>query len=310
MNRIGRRLAAIAVLLGSAGVLGACSGDAGDAGGGGSGSRTVAAGDTLPGSQGGDDGPSGLAHVHGVGRDPGDDSILLATHYGLWRVAEAGEPELVGDHRHDLMGFSVVGAEHFVASGHPNGAPSLPSHLGLIESTDAGRTWKSVSLLGDVDFHALHASADQTWGWDSTTGRLMVSDDQEDWDVRAREVVIVDFAVSPEREDTVVASMPVSETELEVRRSTDGGREFTAVEDGPQLARLTWGSGGLFGFDLEGAVWRSSDEGKAWRRVGEVGELPQAVAATDDELLAATKGAVQRSTDGGRTWKRVVEFDA
>lgn len=308
MSHVGR-LAAIAVLLGSAGVVGACSGSAQDAGGSDSRPDTVAAGDTLPASEGAEDRPSGLAHVHGVGRDPRDGSILLATHYGLWRAGEAGEPELVGDYRHDLMGFSVVGAAHFVASGHPNGAPSLPSHLGLIESTDAGRTWKSVSLLGDVDFHALHASADQTWGWDSTTGRLMVSGDREEWDVRARDVMIVDFAVSPGREDTVVASMPVSETELQMRRSTDGGREFTPVDDAPQLARLTWGGNGLFGFDLEGLVWRSSNDGKSWQRVGEVGELPQAVAATDDELLAATRGAVQRSADGGRTWKRVVEFE-
>lgn len=299
------------MLLASTAALAACSaGDGSDARGGDSDASAVSAGDVLPTSEGAADGPSGLAHVHGVGRNPDDDSILLATHYGLWRVDDGGDPELVGDYRHDLMGFSVVGPDHFVASGHPNGAPSLPSHLGLIESTDGGETWKSISLLGEVDFHALHASGDQTWGWDSTTGRLMASGDRKDWDVRARRVVVIDFAVSPEREDTVVASMPISETELEVRRSTDGGRQFTRVEGAPQLARLTWAASGLIGFGIEGDVWRSQDEGRTWRRVGEVGELPQAVAATDEELLAATTGAVQRSTDGGRTWERVSEFDA
>jgi hypothetical protein len=31
----------------------------------------------------------------------------------------------------------------------------LPPLLGLIESRDAGETWKPISLLGKVDFHAL-----------------------------------------------------------------------------------------------------------------------------------------------------------
>lgn len=309
MTRPGRRLAAVALLIGSAVALGACSSGGTGSTGGGSGSGAVAAGDTLPASEVGEGGPSGLAHVHGVGRNPGDDSLLLATHYGLWRVAGGGSPELVGEYRHDLMGFSVVGADHFVASGHPNGAPSLPSHLGLIESTDAGETWKSVSLLGEADFHALKASQAHTWGWDSTTGRLMTSSDRRDWDVRAKETAIIDFAVSSQSGDTIVASMPVSQTELELRRSTDGGRTFTPVDDAPQLARLAWGAKALFGFDLKGGVWSSKD-GSKWRRVGTVGELPQAVAATEEELLAATTGAVQRSTNGGRTWERVTKFKA
>lgn len=62
------------------------------------------------------------------------------------------------------MALTVVGRDRFLASGHPDPRdPRLrrrgrPPLLGLIESTDAGRPWSSISLLGDADFHALAAA--------------------------------------------------------------------------------------------------------------------------------------------------------
>lgn len=280
-----------------------------DKAGGGSGSSPVSEGDRLPASAAGDGAPSGLEHVHGVGRNPADGSVMLATHYGLWRLEEGAEAELVGEYRHDLMGFSVVGADHFVASGHPNGAPDLPPHLGLIETTDGGSTWRSVSLLGKVDFHALHAGEKQTWGWNSQDGSLMVSDDGSEWDTRAEGMAMLDFAVAPDDPDVLVAGMPVSQTRLELRRSTDGGRTFTPVRDAPQLARFAWSAPEeLVGFDIDGDVHRSKDAGTTWRRTGKLGTFPDAVAASGKELLAAAGGAVHRSTDGGRTWKLLQRY--
>jgi hypothetical protein len=58
----------------------------------------------------------GLAHVHGLGVNPADDLLYVATHFGLWRVDDDGA-ERVGNHYLDLMGFTVVGPDHFVASG-------------------------------------------------------------------------------------------------------------------------------------------------------------------------------------------------
>lgn len=278
-------------------------------GGGGSDASSIAAGDRLPESAGDAGTPSGLEHVHGIGRNPADDRIMLATHYGLWRLADDRTAELVGEYRHDLMGFSVVGADHFIASGHPNGAPELPPHLGLIETTDGGTTWRSVSLMGDVDFHALHAGEQRTWGWNSQDGSLMVSDDLREWTTRAEGVMMLDFAVAPDDPDVLVASMPVSRTKLELRRSADGGRQFRAARDAPQLGRFTWSEPDLLvGFAPDGDVHRSSDAGTTWRRVGTLDAFPDAVAAIEDEVLAAVGGGVHRSTDGGRTWKLIQRY--
>ena len=93
----------------------------------------------------------GLAHVHGLGVDPADGMLLAASHYGVYRLPESGEPELVGA-RQDTMGFTVVGPRHFLGSGHPDpGDTDQSPHLGLIESTDAGQTWRSLSLAGEAD---------------------------------------------------------------------------------------------------------------------------------------------------------------
>jgi len=96
-----------------------------------------------------------VAHVHGLGVDPQDGTLYAGTHHGLIRVPEQGEPTRVADRVQDFMGFTVVGPRHYLASGHPGEGQGGPSSLGLIESTDGGQTWNSVSLAGEADFHVL-----------------------------------------------------------------------------------------------------------------------------------------------------------
>ena len=129
----------------------------------------------APGARATDSGPQ---HVHGVGGNPADGALVIATHTGLFR-AMPGEQRAkrVGDLYQDTMGFTVVGPDRFLGSGHPDARADLPPLLGLIRSEDAGRTWTPVSLLGKADFHVLRAAARQVYGFDSTQARLLVSDD-------------------------------------------------------------------------------------------------------------------------------------
>lgn len=84
----------------------------------------------------------------------------------------------MGDAFHDFMGFTVAGPDHFIGSGHPLLTEELPPLPGLIESTDGGHTWRSASLLGQADFHAMRAAHDAVWGSNSSDGALMVSVDR------------------------------------------------------------------------------------------------------------------------------------
>jgi hypothetical protein len=82
---------------------------------------------------------------------------------------DASEPEPVGESHQDTMGFTIVGPNHFLGSGHPDNL-SQPSLLGLIESKDSGSSWKPISLLGDADFHVLRAVGRRVYGYDASHG--------------------------------------------------------------------------------------------------------------------------------------------
>lgn len=248
----------------------------------------------------GDDGattatPAGMAHVHGLAVDPADGQLLAGTHFGAFRVSEDGELTQFGPVQ-DFMGFSVAGPGHYLASGHPGAEDSGPGNLGLIESTDGGETWKTVSLEGEADFHVLKFRHDRVYG--SSGGQLMVSEDKKNWDTRAS-IPIADLAVSPGDPDTLIVT-----TQQGLGISTDGGRQFQALQGAPGLQLLTWTeNGSLVGVDPNGTVHVSDDGGKTWIERGNAGGQPAALTATEKEIFVATRdGRVVESSDGGATF--------
>lgn len=240
--------------------------------------------------------PAGMAHVHGLAVDPADGQLLAGTHYGAFRVGADGDLEQFGPTQ-DFMGFSVAGPGHYLASGHPGAGQSGPGNLGLIESTDSGRTWRTVSLEGEADFHTLEARHGRVYG--SSAGQLMVSEDKKSWDQRAS-IPIGDLAVSPADPDTLIVT-----TQQGLGVSRDGGRRFEALPDAPALFLLTWTEQGtLVGADANGTVHISEDEGRTWGERGSVGGEPAALTATEDEIFVATRdGKVVESSDGGETFE-------
>ena len=242
-----------------------------------------------------------LAHVHGLGVDPADGALYAASHHGVFRVPEDGKPVKVSETQ-DTMGFTVVGSGHFLGSGHPSPEDTdRPPHLGLIESTDAGRTWTTLSLSGEVDFHALEAKHDRVYGFDSQTQQLMVSTDRKTWDLRAQ-LSLVDFAVDPANPDTLLAT-----TEQGLARSSDGGRTFTPVPNTPTLLLTDWPvESMLVAVTPDGTIQHSSDAGATWTSGGSVPGTPEALAATGtSEIYVATEGGIHRSTDGGNSFTSV-----
>ncbi|MGC9538590.1 F510_1955 family glycosylhydrolase [Streptomyces sp. UG1] len=244
--------------------------------------------------------PSAVAvsHIHGLGIDPADGRLYVATHEGVIAVKDDGSAARVGDTA-DYMGFTVAGPATFLGSGHPAEHSEGHANRGLIKSTDAGRTWQTVSLGGEVDFHALDYAHDTVYGYDSTHGMLRVSkDDGKTWDERA-ELAALDIAVSPEDPDVVLAT-----TENGVARSTDGGKTF-AAGTAPVLAYLSWATpDALYGVDPAGGLHRSTDSGTTWKKAGTVpGGRPQALTALDtDRILAATQEGVYESRNGGASF--------
>lgn len=239
-----------------------------------------------------------ISHIHGVAVGPSDGKLYVATHEGVYTPDAKGNPKLVGDRKDDFMGFTLASDGRFLASGHPAPGSDAPSNLGLIESADSGKTWKDKSLGGEVDFHALEYAHDTIYGYDSTNGLLRVSEDGVRWDERSK-LTALDIAVGPDDPDTVLAT-----TESGISRSSDGGRTFASGKQ-PLMAFVSWPvKDALYGIDSAGALSRSADGGKSWKKAGTVpGGGPQALTALDAKrLIAATQDGVYESKDGGRTF--------
>ena len=240
----------------------------------------------------------GVSHIHGVGINPADDSVVVATHTGLFR-AGPGEARAtrVGDRRQDTMGFTVVGPDRFLGSGHPDARDDLPPLLGLIRSDDAGRNWQPVSLLGEADFHVLRASGRRVYGVNSADGALMASPDGgRSWEERTPPGPLLDLAIDPRDTDRVVVS---GERGLAVLR--DGGKRWRAL-DAQRVGLLAW-TDALVMVDAAGGVHASTDAGRSFEKVGSLGGQPAALAAHEDQLLAALHdNTVHVSADGWRTW--------
>jgi BNR/Asp-box repeat len=246
----------------------------------------------------------GPIHVHGLGVNPDDGALFVATHTGLFRAAEGERTATrVADRFQDTMGFTVVGPDRFLGSGHPDGRENLPPFLGLIESRDAGRTWKPISLLGKRDFHVLEASGKRVYGFgsdfDTKQAGLLVSDDGgRTWEERTPPEALVSLAIDPQDPDRVVAS-----GEQGLYLSSDAGRGWRPLDGGPAL--LAWpAGGGLFAVAFDGSVARSGDAGRSWRRVGRIGGEPAAFEGADggDLYAALHDGMIMRSADGGASW--------
>lgn len=266
-------------------VLAACGGDS---------SGTGTAADASDSS----DSSGMLSHVHGLGVDPADGRVYVATHNGVYTVAKGGKPKLVGDSRDDFMGFTVTGENTFVASGHGAEGGDRPGNVGLIESKDAGRTWTSRSLSGEADFHSLDSARGTVYGYEG--GRVRVSSDLKSWDDRAT-LDALDLAVSPAG-DRLLAT-----TADGVVASSDGGRTF-GKGAGPVQAFLSWpAEKSLFGIGTSGELSSSADGGTSWKELTTVpGGQPQALTAVNaDHVLAATTTGVYESRDGGRTFSEL-----
>ena len=242
-------------------------------------------------------------HSHGVGINPADRSLMIATHSGLFRAGpNERQAQRVGDSHQDTMGFTIVGPDRFLGSGHPDLQElreNVPPLLGLIRSSDGGRSWKSVSLLGKADFHVRRVAGDRIYGFDSTGGTLMVSDNGgRRWARRAPPEPLIDLAAHPEQPDRVVAA---GEKGLYV--SNDGGAGWRPVSETAGV--LVWPRPDtLVLVEAGGTVHRSSDGGRSFEQVGTIDGTPAALAADGDDLYVGLHtNEVKVSRDGGRTWE-------
>lgn len=243
----------------------------------------------------------GAVHVHGLGFDSDRGTLYLATHTGMFELRKgAARATRIGDSRQDTMGFTLVRPSLFYGSGHPDARDELPPYLGLITSTDRGRTWSPVSLLGEADFHVLRARGTTIYGFDAGNGRLLASTDSgRTWTTRQAPDTLLDLVIDPGDPKQLLASGGTA-----LYRSEDGGRTWHAVASGGGL--LAWPSTKrLFVATLDGALLSADRPSGPWSPRGALGAPVAALLAVTERTLFAAlhDGTIKQSGDGGVTWK-------
>ena len=251
-------------------------------------------------------------YVNALEIDPADDSFLLTTNRGFFRIpAEGGEAERLRSRVVAKEGTSpvgtflevdVLGPGEIVGSGHPDDPDALPPYLGFMRSTDGGRTFRVVSRLGEADLHQIRRIHDRLYAFDAVLGAILVSeDDGRTWTERfTPRQLVLDFVVDPEDPDHLIAS-----TEEQVYRSQDGGEKWRPAAQG-SAPRLDWPApDALMRADKDGLFQVSADGGQTWERRGRIEGEPYKVRAVDAEraFVALSDGTILETSDGGRSFE-------
>jgi hypothetical protein len=240
--------------------------------------------------------------------NPRDGSLLLATNSGLWRVSRDGRrierqrARLGTNNVSAGLALRFTGPDELVGSGHPGSERSDVPILGLIRSSDGGRTWRPVARAGESDFHSLAVSGGTIAAAEGSEATAFVTaDGGRTFESRATPLALVDLELDPGSPEHWMGS-----AENGLFSSDDAGETWRPRDTLPNI-RLAWPtSGSLFRVDPDGVVRESADAGATWEEVGHVEGETQALAARAPSTLYAAdvEGVIRVSRDGGRTWSR------
>jgi hypothetical protein len=210
-------------------------------------------------------------HVHGLGIDPSDPSVLyIATHGDFYKSVNGGTPVKVDKQRADYMAFNApqTSGVPLYSSGHP----STGGNTGLIKSEDGGQTWQIVSAVLDppVDFHAMAVSKSDPniiIGFDSGgRGLFKTTDAGSTWDKFDYPVdYVTALAIAPNDPKVIFAGTPSG-----VFQSNDGATSWTQLNQykGIGVMALAFDAeGNLYASTEEFGLAKSSDLGKTWESI-------------------------------------------
>ena len=234
-----------------------------------------------------------LSHIHNV--KVFGKKIYLGTHAGLYEYVDAKTVSKVSPEIFDVMGLTIDG-KRIYASGHPGPGSKLPEPVGLLLSSNGGKTWKKVSLQGKVDFHLLEAYQQELYGADSQSGELMYSNNYGKKWVSLGKNQLSEVAINPQKNRSALA---IKDGKLFMTQ--DNFTSMVELKVDIQLSQIEWNSQQLVASAGKN-LYQSLNGGKTWKRLysfkGTIGIL-----AHSTELLVAVVGnEVWRSTDGGRSF--------
>lgn len=237
-----------------------------------------------------------ISHIHNV--KVFGKKIFLGTHEGLYQYIDPDTVVKVSPEAFDVMGLTIDGRRIY-ASGHPGPGSKLPQPVGLLLSTNSGKSWKKVSLQGKVDFHQLESLGSELYGADSQSGDLMYSKNYgKSWTVLGKNTYS-EIAISP---DTKAKALALRDGRL--FQTTNNFKTSSEIKSDVRLSQLEWSKKQLLaasGRDL----LVSKDQGVQWSKLYSFkGDI--SILAHSAELLVAIVGAdVWQSANGGKSFNLI-----
>lgn len=194
-------------------------------------------------------------HIHGLGFSADGRQLLVPAHDGLL-IYENGAWTVPNLPVHDYMGFSPTN-NGFYSSGHPGPGSNRVNPLGLVSSSDEGRTLNTLAFEGESDFHLMgvgyesHAVYVLNSAPNSrlSTGLYYTLDDGQTWEQSQAQGIggaTVQIAVHP-TETSIVALAAEGGLFL----SNDYGDTFTRVSQDAPISSASFdpdGSRLFFGY--------------------------------------------------------------
>lgn len=266
--------------------------------------------------------PVTLTHVHGLSYSADGQQLLIPSHHGL-AVFEGGKWRKAVGPAHDYMGFAAT-RDSLYSSGHPAPDSGLTNPFGLIRSGDGGKTWQSLGLQGESDFHIVATGYATNTVYVvnpaknsrmPTRGIYRTRNDGLQWTLsQARGLTgeVRALAVHPQDGNLVAAG-----TDSGLYLSRNAGNDFERLYGGSQVVGLA--------FDLDGkSLWYGSYAGKATLtrstidpnakadvlpiptlQQDAVAYIAQNPARRNEIAIATFKRHVFVSKDAGRNWTAI-----